>query len=223
MPTASAIILSYARVNNLSSILDSLLILPFLDDIVVWHNGPRRLTLADIGVVDSASRVVLVNCQENKYTWGRFCACQIVKHRAVLTQDDDVLVKNWPDIFAAWKPESVAAALRIGHLRQDSRYHWGQSHEVLLGWGSVFDSRMVSAIFQSYIDHYGRDHVLYRKADRLFTILHNRPHSILKANFVELEGANDVAVALYARDDHERLTHIARRRALALLGITYAD
>jgi len=80
---------------------------------------------------------------------------------------------------------------------------------------------MVDCIFKPYIEKYGHDEVLTRKADRIFSILHGHQHATLKSRFVQLPGANRDGVALYTLPDHERLTNEARRRALGLLGIEY--
>jgi len=222
MGKASAVLLSYRRIGNLPQILASVLSVPWVDDAVVWHNGPSLLHERQLGAAWDAERVTIINCPENKCTYGRYLAAQMCKHRPVIVQDDDVVVRNWDEILAAWEPESLVAALRPGHLKQDHRYHWGDAHEVLLGWGAMIDSRLVPEVFAPYLRKYGQQGlVLYRKADRLFTILHGRRHVVVEAKFRELPGANLDGIALYTLPDHEKLTHEARRRALGLLGIDY--
>jgi len=116
---------------------------------------------------------------------------------------------------------TIAAALRYGHLKQDHRYHWGDAHETLLGWGSMFDRGMVPKLFRLYIDQYGKDAILHRKADRIFTILHGHNHALIESDFEELPGAMRDGVALCTLPDHEELNHEARRRALGILGVKY--
>lgn len=215
---ASAVVLSYARVGNLPAIVEGLLLHPFVDDVVVWHQGPQPLRRHDL---PGAPRVAVVP-SKNNYTYGRFLATAVCQHDTILTCDDDNLQLDWPAIFDDFceSPEAITASLKApGHYNADKNNHWGTAHEVLLGWGACFDRRWVVPTFKRYTEEYGYDEVLYRKADRLFSILLARTHNVLSAKVQELPGATDPRTALYLRSDHYRLTRQARRRALDLLGI----
>jgi len=220
--TFSFVMLSWARPRNLPAILSNVFSQPFVDDVVLLHQGIPAIGPDQLGLPPSElKRVLLRNAPENHFMWSRFSACRCAKHDRILTCDDDNLVKNWPAIAEAFasNPEVIAAALCDGHYAQDMRCHWGDAHEVLLGWGAAFDRRWISEAFAPYIAKHGHDALLDRKADRLFSILLNRKHQILPAVFRELPGATDADMALYRRADHKDLTREARRRALDLLGI----
>jgi len=119
MHRASAVILSFRRIGNLPQILGSLLGLEWVEDIIVWHNARTLLKRWQLGgVAEASERVSIINCPENKYTWGRFLACRACENRRILIQDDDVLVMNWAEIAEAWEPESIAAGMQRATSRK---------------------------------------------------------------------------------------------------------
>lgn len=195
---------------------------PFISDVFVWHQGDRPITLADCSKMPG-HRVWLTNSPRNLYTYGRFMASRHCTRNLIITCDDDVAVHNWREIYDTFHrdPEVITAALRYpGHYNADANNRWGEScHEVLLGFGSMFNRSWITDAFDAYLERYGHDEVLLRKADRLFGMLLNRRHQVIKADFEELPGATDPAVALYHRPDHYKLTRVARQRALGILGI----
>jgi len=216
--SVSAVVLSYARTGNLKRIVDELNRQMFVDDIVVWHNGESAVSRREFDDSVAVTTVHSPNC----FTWGRFLAARLCNHDVVLACDDDTLQRDWEAIYDAFMddPRSIVAALKApGHLNADKNNHWGTAHEVLLGWGSCFDRRWIAPAFLPYTEEYGTDTVLYRKADRIFSILLHRTHTVLPADIEELPGSTDPKVALYVREDHHKLTSEARRRALDLLGI----
>jgi len=223
---ASAVILSYRRIGNLRPIVHNLLAHEFVDDVVIFHNDPeRKLRLSE--VCDDTNRNVFVyNHDSNAYTWGRFLAAGLCFHSTILTQDDDVLPYNLDALWAAWceNPEVIAASMPKGHRRLHKQaYTWSSCQEVLLGWGSIFDRRWICSTFAPYKARYDLDEILLRKADRLFSILLERRHRIIQAQFDELPGARSSGIALYSRPDHARLSREARRRALDLLQVPEAE
>jgi len=217
---ASAVVLSYRRPRNVERIVAGLLKHRFVDDVVVWHNGEYESPTIPMG-----GRCMMFASGVNKYVYGRFLALRFCRHDTVLTVDDDYLVRNWPEMLAEHlnHPEVVTAGLTPGHYNADRSNRWGSCHEVLLGFGSVFNRRMVDPALQRYIDVHGHDKVLLRKADRLFTMLLNRRHNVVPADVEELPLARDDDVALYCRKDHGPLTTEARRRAWKILRIDRND
>ena len=212
---ASAVVLSYRRPRNVERIVAGLLEHPFVGEIVVCHNGPHERPKLP------RPRCFMFGSGQNWYVFGRFMALRFCEHNIILTVDDDYLVKNWQHILAEHliHPEVVTAGLKRGHLNADPIRRWGTCHEVLLGFGSVFDKRLAAPTLQRYIDVHGHDEVLHRKADRLFTMLLNRHHNVLPMDAEELPGHSDNDVALWKRKDHGRLTDEARKRAWKILGI----
>jgi hypothetical protein len=215
----SAVIPSYRRVTTLKVLADNLRQHSFVDDIVIFHNDVANpIAARQLGM--DVRGVLIVNSIENWYTYGRFYAAkQFAMNDAILTCDDDNLVHNWPSIADAYELgecKYVVSAMPPGHVKYQDRQRHGASHEVLLGWGAAFDRRWIDSAFDQYIDEYGRDHIMLRKADRLFTMLRNRPHTVMRANFTQLYDT-DRAVDLWQQSDHVKLTREARKRAWHLL------
>jgi hypothetical protein len=217
---ASAVVLSYRRPRNVERIVGELVALDFVDEVVVWHNGPHEQPKLPMG-----GKCTMLAWGENKFVYARFLALRFCQHNIILTVDDDCLVKNWRAILDEHlsHPEVVTAGLTPGHYNADKNNRWRTCHEILLGWGACFDKRLVEPTLAKYIDVHGHDEILHRKADRLFTMLLNRHHNVLKADAEELPLARDDDVALYRREDHYPLTIEARRRAWKILGMSPND
>jgi len=160
---ATAVLLSFDRLCNLQEIVDNLLSQPFVAEVVVWNNSPRE----DLRWLD-AERVTVWTSGCNLYTWGRFVAARYcARHAWIVTQDDDYMIGNWPEIWAAREDSRITAALDQTHRNiHDKRSRWGRCHEVLLGWGSVFRRDLIPLALHPYIALHGIDQPLLRKADR---------------------------------------------------------
>ena len=216
-PQVSGVILSYGRPHNIARIAAGMLGQPWMDDVVVWHNPGY----AEAPVIDD-ERVKVVVGVENLYTWGRFLAIGHCRNRIIATVDDDSLPRNWQAIYDSHleNPDVITASIRApGHMNLDKELRWGTCHEVLLGWGSMFDNALIISTFHKYIEKYGRDELLHRKADRLFSMLINRIHNVIPADFESLPGEILAGLALGGRRDHHPLTLEARQRAFKILEI----
>ncbi len=241
--SVSGVVLSYGRTANIPRIVAGMLEQPWMDDVVVWHNpgymDPPVIDDERVKVCESRQMDGFIDvCSEqsdnhvesipnyvpfNAFTWGRFQAAYYCNHHTIATVDDDNLPRNWQAIYDNYQahPEVITASIRTpGHMRLDAKLRWGNCHEVLLGWGSMFCRHWISAAFSKYTQRHGKDEVFHRKADRLFSMLLNRHHNVIPADFEELPGALDNRVALGVRKDHGRLTIEARHRAFEILGIT---
>ncbi len=215
---ASAVVLSWRRIVNLPLIVRGLLDQPFVDEVRIWHQDTARpLTLDDLEVDDP--RLEIINADGNRFTWGRFLAAISCQHDLILVQDDDQLPRNWPAIYQAAvdNPDQLVSSMRAGHIVEQAKWTWGQAQEVLLGWGAAFDRRWITPAFLPYLERWGIDNLLMRKADRIFTSLLNRPHVIMEADVEQLWGDALGGLALYSRPDHWKLTRDARVRIGELL------
>jgi len=212
-PKATAILLSYDRLQNLQQIADSLLSQEFVGEVICWNNNSAEdlKWLVETGVP-------VYTAGYNLYTWARFVAAMYcAKHDWIITQDDDYLIHNWPAIWEARDPDRIVAALDRTHRNiHDKQSRWGGCHEVLLGWGSVFRRELIPLALHPYIATHGIDQILLRKADRLFGIMLGREHKVLPAIETRLHGCAGT-MALYRRGDHQTMTRIARERALELM------
>lgn len=219
-PLLSVVLLNYRRPDNLTTIIPALLELPFVGEVVVWDNSEQSYRPP----VDDP-RVCLAGSGRNCGTYGRFVAARhLTRYPLIGTQDDDYLIRNWPHIYEAAlsHPDQLVAAMDEGHLRYNAtRDHHGTAHECLLGWGSIFKREWIGPAFQKYIDRWGEDELLCgpsSKADRLFTLLLNRKHHLLRAEEEQLDGVRG-PMAIYRQREHGALKKRALARALELLGI----
>jgi len=210
---ATAVLLSFDRLCNLQEIVDNLLSQPFVAEVIVWNNSPRE----DLRWLD-AERVTVWTSGCNLYTWGRFVAARYcARHAWIVTQDDDYMIGNWPEIWDAREDSRITAALDQTHRNiHDKQSRWGRCHEVLLGWGSVFRRDLIPLALHPYIALHGIDQPLLRKADRIFSIMLGCEHRIVDAQETRLPGVAG-KMALYRRGDHHNLTRIARANALDLM------
>lgn len=215
----SAVVLSHNRVGNLGRILENLQRHSWIDDIILWHQG-ERLDDDFPGIM----RVRTFRSSVNRHRMGRFAAMDYCNHDAVLVQDDDTLTHNLGDAWKAWQADQsrIVTLLANGHLMSDDRRHWGECHEVLLGWGAIVDRRW-QHVFSLWRHRYGDDGLLQRKADRIFSILQQRPHTVIRARYDNLPGAND-AMAVWKEPGHDAATVEARGRCLnGILGLGVSE
>ena len=207
---ASAILLNWKRPWNIRPICESLLALPFCSEVICWDNsGTLQLDMPGVTVVRSHNG--------NVGTFGRFLAAQEARHGLLLTQDDDVLVENWPDLYGRFMDdgERLVAGLSPGHYRNEAhKVPW-----LLMGWGAVFRRQWLDCL-QPYLNQYGEDEMLYSKFDRLWTVLYGK-HDPIPAQYISLTGpdgrrSDTDANALYRQRDHRKLVQQSVERALAL-------
>lgn len=217
---ASAVVLSYARPLNIPPIVERLLEQPFVDDVIVWHQGEPE-PVRHIGDTLFHGPSVRLFCESNQYTWGRFLGMGKCKHDVIITQDDDVLLHNWPEVWSSFSEDQkrISCAMPFGHERYHStpRCKTDRFHEVLLGWGSAFSRRQAEQAMRRYDASRGaNDELLRRKADRILSALWGCEHKIIRADFDELPGARD-DTALWRQPEHSELNRHARQRVKEIL------
>ena len=214
--SVSACLLSWKRPDNVRQIVARLRQESLIDDIVVWNNNPHsRLDLHDF------DDVTVIDAERNEVTYGRFLAAGQARHDVIYTQDDDCLVHNLSELAETFRLDDtrIAHNLKLGHLATtaDDRFEvaGGVAQMSLLGWGALFNRRWIDA-FKTSIERHGRDELLRRKADRLFSLLQHRRHRAIPAQVTDLPGASGDE-ALSVMGDHVELTRRAIERALHLL------
>ena len=210
--SVSACLVSWKRPENMRRIVQQLRTQRLIDDILVWNNDPTSYLN-----LDGLEGVTVIESERNEVTYGRFLCMQRARHEIIYTQDDDCLVPNIRELYETFRldPTRIAHNLKLGHLAANSDNLFGTAHMALVGWGAVL-RREWTGVFDRYVDRFGKDELLRRKADRLFSILLNRRHRSLPIVVADLPGATGNE-ALSVRDDHLELTRKAVERALALL------
>ena len=219
-PRVTAVLLNWRRPDNIPAIVTSILAYDFVDEVIVWNNSNKRLSGPWTELVRVFEATMNIGC------YARYIAARFMSHNDLIyTQDDDYLVGNMGDLYEAAlrQPDCITAAIDEAHWgHHEKRAHHGRAHEVLLGWGAFFDRRLVAPAFSPYVHRYGAngqqsDEILYRDADRIFSLMLNRPHQLLSADVTELPGVGG-AEAISKQRGHAGKIAEARRRALELIG-----
>lgn len=211
LPPVSACLLSYKRPWNLQPIVDSLHPYNFVDEILVWNNNPEvKLTL-------SGDKVRVLNSRENTICLGRFLCAKQARNRIIYVQDDDVIVKNVPQLYRSFlKDDSrITHALAPLHYARRERYVYAEGHHALLGWGAFFRKEWLSILDDSLKTC--DDLVFRRAADKFFTLLLMRRHNTLPAEIQMLPYSTSPGIAMYRDPNHRLMDALGIRRVLALI------
>lgn len=209
--SVSACLLSWKRPHNIARIVARLRQCKFIDDILIWNNNP------EITLVIEVKGVQIISSDQNCVTYGRYLCAQQAKHSIIYTQDDDCLVHNISELYESFlaNPDRITHGLEPLHLLENASNFYGRAQMALVGWGAFFHKNWVD-VLQIYKTQFGKDEILIRKADRIFSILLNRRHQSVLANITNLGGASGPE-ALSVLDDHLELSEKAVNRALSLL------
>lgn len=205
----TACLLSWKRANNMQLIVDSLHTCHFIDEILVWNNNSAiRLSL-------KGSKVRVINSLQNELCYGRFLCVKEAKNNIIYVQDDDMRVRNIPDLYRNFKnnPSCITHALGPNHMRQHHKDNFQDAQLALLGWGAFLKKEWVS-VFDDYLKTNPATYLFKREADIIFTLLLARKHCVLPAKVDELARNSSRGIALYHEKDHMRYHALAIRSAL---------
>lgn len=233
---ATCVIPSYQRRQNLPQIIDSLLDTPEISEVMIWNND-LSATMELTRMIVDRYREEPVHLAEDKdkrnlFTFGRFRAAMASQNRIVCTQDDDVLVhpdkwKKLFELFHSHNQERACVLMDKGHIgygikgrKYQHFYKYGEKRcvcwETLFGWGSVFLADWVREIFAEYFACQPSDELSYRKADRVFAVMLETEHVVVRDEIHHLSGATS-AKALYRGPNHWSWNKEAIKRALNVL------
>jgi glycosyltransferase involved in cell wall biosynthesis len=205
----SACLLSWKRTNNMQLIVDGLHQFPFIDEILVWNNNNNiRLSLR-------GAKVRIINSPENELCYGRFLCAKQARNDIIYVQDDDMQVKNIPELYRNFKnnPSCITHALGPNHLRQHHKDNFEDAQMALLGWGAFFNKASIT-VFDDYLKTNAADFLFKREADIIFSLLLGKVHRALPANVDEMARNSSIGIALYRDKDHMLYHALAIRSAL---------
>lgn len=209
------VVLHYKRTKGTLEALESMA--SHCDKMVVWDNSltfPRKLLPSMVNCIPSV---------DNVYTLGRFLAFQHEDPCAtILTCDDDYVPTSrcWETLLYQQylMPHAACVAYPAEPFANAFKPMWFGCHEVLLGWGAVFQASLAIPLLQ--LANAGRTNLIMRKADRLFSMLVRETHQVIVAEGRRQPWENDDH-ALSHLPDHSRLTREARELALKQFGRKY--
>src|SRR5271157_2556708 len=120
--------------------------LSFMDEVLVWDNSD--------------------GCDAKVY--GRYLATRNARNPVIFTIDDDCLV-DAKAVIDAYVPGTVVVNMTAA---KRSEYEILAPGVALVGWGSVFEAKLVSVLDQ-YLGRYPKDDIFFRECDRVFTGLNS--------------------------------------------------
>jgi len=143
---------------------------------------PVIVTRGDVDLVEildslrcfSVPPVVWNNAVEtDEKVWGRYVAVmERVNTEWVYVQDDDCIVEHPMEIYEARERGKILCNMPEAH-----REKYAYSDDSLVGFGAVFESRLVPVTFDRYFDgmrDLGQTNAHHlREADRIFTVLNH--------------------------------------------------
>ncbi|MBT4119652.1 MAG: hypothetical protein HOG89_05210 [Candidatus Peribacter sp.] len=213
----TACLLSWKRPENMQYITDHVLSHPFIDEVIIWNNDSTNTSIV------KGDRVKVINSPTNVQVYGRYLCAYHAKNDIIYTQDDDWISKDLFKIYTTFQknPDCITHGLHQMQfaINQGNIYETAQMSFV--GWGALYQKKWLQ-VFNLYIEKYGYDELLFREADRIFSILLNRRHTSLLVEVEKLSGANDER-ALWRQEGHRDMSTEAVRRALSLIGKDHLD
>ncbi|CAE6537408.1 unnamed protein product [Rhizoctonia solani] len=218
MADVTAIVLNWARPDNVKTIVTHLCSDPLRDTIssvIVWNNSPNQLNPTDFGVDE---RLRIIESGENLFFQARFLACLEAETEWCLVQDDDYLVSV----------ESIKALRRYA-ARYNTQHpiHLLPPHEHLsttlrtltlspshvasfawLGHGTLLTRSHARAFLDVLrTESRGQEHIL-QMADNFFSVLLNRGADVWVDRGLHL-GGEEVAFTVGADGDARNWYYIA--------------
>lgn len=215
----NAVLLNWKRPSSLSKVAAAIAEWPWIDRILVWDNGGELTERFSVNS-QSGSRGVFGKFPENIIlsdtnicTYGRWIAAQFAAGDAFYVQDDDHIVLNPETLMEAHSrcPESIVAGLPDDALSKHFTWHRHNSPGYMdIGFGAIVPKAALAGIGR-YLDEYGEDELLRRKADKVVTGLWGRFETV-QIHLDRLGGTGKDEHALYKRPDHNSLTQTVMRR-----------
>ena len=205
----SVCLLSWRRPANLPPIVRSLHDLDFVDEILVWNNN------AEVDLRLEQPKVRVIGSPENIGCAGRFRCIAEARNEAVYTQDDDVLVRNVPELRRAFldDPTRIVYGLSEWHYARRHRHLHGDCQVALLGWGAFLRRSWLAELDR--LPAPLREGALFkRQADVYFSLGLYRRHRAIAGDLKQLNGHSDPAVAMWLQPDHAESWALSVRDAL---------
>ncbi|CAE6477946.1 unnamed protein product [Rhizoctonia solani] len=210
MADVTAIVLNWARLDNVKTIVAHLCSDPLRDTIssvIVWNNSSAGLEPTEFGVDE---RLKIVNSEENLFFQARFLACLEAEGEWCLVQDDDYLVsvesiqalRKYVALYNVQHPihllpphEHLSTTLRtlVHSPSHIASFAW-------LGHGTLLTKSHARAFLDVLrAESRGQEHIM-QMADNFFSVLLNRAADVWVDRGLHL-GGEEVAFTVGAEGD----------------------
>ena len=145
------------------------------------------------------------NSKKNLMGYGRYVTAKKAKNDTIYVQDDDCII-DVEKLYKHYDGTKLVNGMKPSHLGM-----YG-GRDSMVGWGTFFDKSWID-VLDKYIDKYGKDDVLIREADRIFTSLIPRETIIMDVRDFPSATSKE---ALYKQSNHWDFKEKAINRALSL-------
>lgn len=191
----TACLITYKRQDNIPQIIASLQKWPFITEIMIRDNSKMK----------------------NIINYGRYTQGEKASNNIIYTQDDDCVINNLDEVYAAYMkdPQRLAHSGIEDYQKVIPDNIFRENQMSLMGWGSFFHKAWIPKL-DKYIDKYGYDYCFYRETDRIFSLLLQKRSSFVLGNITVLPGARDEN-ALSSQSNHIEFKKLAMERALSLI------
>lgn len=159
--------------------------------------GPIRARLSEYPEIDD----IHIITGDGPYTRYQVENCA---HKIIYTQDDDCLTDLRP-LIDAYESGIIVNAMTPAHASQYP------GSITLVGFGAIFDRSLVRCL-----DHWEKDELFKREADRVFTAI--VPHKTVYPKIQMLPWATDES-RMYRQPEHSRRRLEINQRILSMTGV----
>lgn len=185
-PKVSAVLTRYKRLQELEQIIENLKQYDFIDEILICNNT-----------------------KDNLMSWARYEKMHLAKNDTIYLQDDDCIIENLRELYDYYD----GTKLINGFKKERMQLYPGK--DTMLGWGAFLDRRWTYIPMSKYIGTYGKDRILFREADRIFTVLMEMPKLTIPVIVRDFPSAM-ASFALSLQPDHEITKAMALKRCEAI-------
>jgi len=145
----TAVLITWRRQHNIPRIIRSLLKVSQINEILIHDNSKGR----------------------NKACYRRFELALKARNNLIYTQDDDCINHDIELLIKNHK--TITCGATGGYMNALTKYPYTDTNLALLGYGSLFNKKDID--FSKYLLKHPKDLLFYREADRIFTLLGNKP------------------------------------------------
>jgi len=162
--------------------------------VLVKYQRPDELdAICDhLGTFDFIDEILIRdNTKENLMGYGRYVTAKEAKNNTIYVQDDDCII-DVKKLYDKYEGTKLVNGMKPSGIKAYS------GRDSMVGWGTFFEKSWIK-VLDRYIDKYGKDDVLIREADRIFTYL--LPRETIEMDVKDFPSATSKD-ALFRQPDH---------------------
>lgn len=181
--------------------------------ILTKYKRPKELEqiIANLKKYDFIDEIhICDNTKDNLICYARYEQMRYARNDTIYIQDDDCIIEDITELYSHYNGTRLINGFKA------ERMHFYQGKDTILGWGAFLDRNWTYGPMARYIETYGKDYLLMREADRIFTALMNVAKMTVPV-FVRDFPSAMATYALSLQRDHEQYKALALRRCKAIM------